>query len=649
MPRFRPRTETVVRPVGDIATSLDNVFRPAHFYIAPELPVAWRLGIEETIPWEIYHGRLLPPGQTRARRTFRAWNLLPATDPDDADAVLVALKWDVERREIHVVRGLECFVWEAAASTGNVVEGGETRRWIQELVGTIALADFTDEEELRDELICRLWQAVVGTSRLPLTSLEAPLPAFALGQLAYVYQPGTAENESIRGWRDLKDRAWDLDLSARERAKLLETIIRALTSDEAFEAAQGFAPVPVDMGRVLSVLFNDVSLSPWTEFAESALNFIQGLDWTKLEETQVLSGLLLKLCRHLNAYDLVTFHHRGANFPDALLLDLLFKRLLKWIEREPEFFLEPREFLDATGFPQSWALLHGALLRRRYQDHAVPQAPTSPGENARVLPARFPHVPDEELFHREARERRLFSGEPLESLFTETSRRVFRSCLNDFSLIEARLELGKAIFVDRPLGFGKEKMEPDQTPLLAHSAFSFDLAARRMNALASLTTELGINLPEGWEDWQKSIPCLPIVSRWPISRFASLDRPVASLADAQRVAKDYFVLGTLHGSLRRFFSLFEWEPLQKQFSLTWLSQSECMVCSRRIWSAGRNGMTIENNWGKRVDFESDPSRGFRCRGGVELPVAGLRIWRLLDDEGVCRDFREQEVKVLPRW
>ena len=43
-------------------------------------------------------------------------------------------------------------------------------------------------------------QAVVGTSRLPLTSVEAPLPAFTFGQLAYFYR-SDAGTEPIRSRR----------------------------------------------------------------------------------------------------------------------------------------------------------------------------------------------------------------------------------------------------------------------------------------------------------------------------------------------------------------------------------------------------------------------------------------------------------------
>ena len=53
-----------------------------------------------------------------------------------------------------------------------------------------------------------------------------------------------------------------------------------------------------------------------------------------------LGWLLRQLGRHLTAYDLVVFHHRGANYPDALVLDAVLKAYLIRIERRPELFLD---------------------------------------------------------------------------------------------------------------------------------------------------------------------------------------------------------------------------------------------------------------------------------------------------------------------
>src|SRR5262245_6094537 len=342
MPRLRRRAVADPSPLGDVRSVLDDVFEPRHFYIGPDLSVTWQTAVEKVIPWETYQGRLLDARQTRQQRAFVAWHLVEQAAPPltpnpspqrgepDLPAPLISLKWDADRGEVHVVRGLLCHVWESYDSGGNVIASRETTKWIMELVGTVALADFTYEDELRDELICRLWQAVVGTSRLPLTSLEAPLPGFVLGQLAYVYRSGEGDGETgrqgdaetgraMRHWRELIEHGWTAELSWREQAKLLEVVLRAATPAEIPEAAVLRTEKSSDLKRLLRTIFNDISLSPWTGVVDNALAYVQALvrygNWSVVDEIDFLGWLVRKLSRHLTAYDLVTFHHRGANYP----------------------------------------------------------------------------------------------------------------------------------------------------------------------------------------------------------------------------------------------------------------------------------------------------------------------------------------------
>src|SRR5205085_10235275 len=95
------------------------------------------------------------------------------------------------------------------------------------LVGTVALHEFARLEDLSDELIALAFHAVVGASRLPLTSVEAPLPAFSLGQLAYCYRANGAAGPSSTGVADFLDRAPDMGLGWLEKTKLLEAVLRA--------------------------------------------------------------------------------------------------------------------------------------------------------------------------------------------------------------------------------------------------------------------------------------------------------------------------------------------------------------------------------------------------------------------------------------
>src|SRR4051812_28978839 len=191
MPRFRPRSpadsglcdtplsaETVRWLCGEVT-------RPCHFFTGPNLRLEGEHDTDEESVWEVFQGRLLDPAHTRQRRTFEAWNVYQLTDAGRSGEPLLSLKWDHDANQIHVVRGLDSYVHEGYDSGAGVFLSRERRKWVRELVGTVELGRMRDLEELRDELICLLFNAVVGTSRLPLAPVETPLPAFSFGELFY--------------------------------------------------------------------------------------------------------------------------------------------------------------------------------------------------------------------------------------------------------------------------------------------------------------------------------------------------------------------------------------------------------------------------------------------------------------------------------
>src|SRR5205823_2250954 len=102
---------------------------------------------------------------------------------------VLAVRYDVGEGRLYVTRSVLCHAHETYDAGGNVILTREVQRWQRELVGTIVLDDCADAGALHDELACQLFQTVVGTSRLPLTSVEAPLPGFSLGQIGFYYRP----------------------------------------------------------------------------------------------------------------------------------------------------------------------------------------------------------------------------------------------------------------------------------------------------------------------------------------------------------------------------------------------------------------------------------------------------------------------------
>src|SRR5260370_12502937 len=138
MPRFRarPLDAALVGATPSLAALpalLADVLAPSHFFAAPGREFVWECGDEDTA-WEVFRGRLLDPAHTRQRRRFVSWNVvLRGPDGGRPDEPVLALKWDVETGELHVVRDLEAYPWDGYDSGGGVFLSRERRKWTREL------------------------------------------------------------------------------------------------------------------------------------------------------------------------------------------------------------------------------------------------------------------------------------------------------------------------------------------------------------------------------------------------------------------------------------------------------------------------------------------------------------------------------------
>src|SRR5262249_37837750 len=189
---------------------------------------------------------------------------------------------------------------------------------------------------------------------------------------------------------------------------------------------------------LLRSLVNEVSLSPYTDFVSKVLLFLEGLvrdGWLLVTHVADLLGHLLRQTgRHLTAYDLVRFHHAGANYPDALLLDEVLAAYLRMIETHPDLLTPGAEDNEAEAHRQRLrrrALREAWLLRRRYRGLAVPDTPTSPGENARVLPDPFARVPEDQILNPHRRTKRLFVDDLPGGVFGSQARAALRESVRD--------------------------------------------------------------------------------------------------------------------------------------------------------------------------------------------------------------------------
>jgi hypothetical protein len=456
------------------------------------------------------------------------------------------------------------------------------------------------------------------------------------------------------------------ETTTSERSRLLELFLHRVPFEEMHAAAghflERFSPlchdkVTPENGLVvlLRSLFNEVSLSPYTDLVTRTLHFVHALEdhgvWTKSTAIDFLSCLLRQNVRHLTAYDLVTFHNRGANYPDALLLDAVLKDYLARCDSQSGLFLDQPGDSDATRVikrRRRRALRQGYLLRCRYEDHPVPDQPTSPGENTRVLPASHPRVPEEQLTQPTSRTKRLFAGDPLTSLITANAEAVLTQSITDLRDPEELRELGMALFLDRPLGVGKSVMEPNATLLASCEAFSQSIARERLRFLRQ---PLRLLTPEDCEARQSALLADRSLRGLTLDAIAGpLSPGVISLSDARRAAPDFIFLRTTTGTLRQLFDQYDFAPLMKRFRLALLEQPSNLLLAR----ANHGSLVLHDAAHQpRLEMEVNTSRGFRRRSGQEIAVAGLRVLRVWEDAAeselpTLRELSAEMVIVAPR-
>jgi hypothetical protein len=430
-----------------------------------------------------------------------------------------------------------------------------------------------------------------------------------------------------------------------ECTRLLEVLVRATPAEEIPAAAAEFAARWLALGRseadllgLLRTLFNEVSLSPYTDFAERILILLHAWEGPlpSIGVVDFLGHLLRQLGRHLTAYDLVTFHHRGANYPDALLLEVLLRDYLGRIERTPGLLLDgeadsPEELRGKR--LRRRALRQGWLLRKRYEGHPVPDLPTSPGENSRVLPASHPRVPEEQITQPGRRRRRLFP-DPLE--LGPAALRALRASALDLEDEAERRELGAALFLDRPFGGAKAPAEPDSTPLLASVAYSRSVAEERLRALAQ-AVELG---EEFWARVRAGLT-LPGL---PLERIGGAVRPgTVSLADARRAAADFVFLHSTRAAAQALLERCPPELMARAPDLAILE-------GRRVLLArspdGPGLIVYDEALRPRLELEPRLEAGYVSRAGVEWPAAGVQAVRAWAEDGAERDLRGAGIVIV---
>ena len=619
-------------PFDEISSAIDRTLAPGHFFLAAGRRLRVVPSVDEQVPWEVFLGHLLDPALTRARERFRTWHIYVDGPDSTASVPLISVCWQTEQRRVHVLRMILTHAFEAYEDPPGVILTRPIQKWVRELVGSLAVAK-ESSEQIAAELETLLLLAVIGTSRLPITSLESPLPSFSLGELAYLPGQLAGDEPNTDAVSFLKD-ALAGAYSPLVQAKALETALRDAGSARVADLCSVLEQTSDARGaasRLIREVFNTAALSPYTHLSDALVGLVAELakvEWFGVDAAlELLSYLLRNLCRHLTAFDLTLFHNFGANYPDALFLDSLLKTYLRLLAEHPQPALAPSGRLLRRGLRQA------CVARRQYEGHRVPDAPTSMGEHSRVLPAPFVRVPEEQILEAGKRRRLLFEHDPTDGLLSDTTRELLSASLAELDDPRELRELGLALYLDRPLGVLKSPGEIDRTPLLSYEAYSRFVAVRRLATLKSA----------GWIDasrYQALRAALAELSTPGIAagEIVVSQRPgVVSLADANKAAADFVVLRTTRGSLEELLRRYDLRPLAERFSAAarWLEEDPrvLLISQTLAGSPQRSVLQAYSAIELRLELgfpgERSTMAHYVQRSGGEL-VARLQVLRAWD-------------------
>ena len=534
----------------DVIASVTRVLQPHCLYASPPLQLRVEFCPAETIAWERFQGHLLGASATRQVRQFASWNVRLATIPAELEGTtpepILSLKWDHDDATLFIVRYLLVEGWETYEPTPGVIASRPARQSLAELVAAVDVAAASSQADLHAQVEQGVRLALTGVSRLPIVSVESPHPLFSYGWCC----GGVHSDSSATIARDPLS-LFHSELSAaggesgRVRPWLFEFVLRACALEQVEEVADAMiariADPKAKIPPLLQAVFHHVSLTPMTDFLQKWLHLLDVLAKPArlgVEASIDLAGYMLRhLIRHLTAYDLHRFHSFGANYPDAVFLDQLLRRMVNWsITERPRFVgQEPCAVLRRRALRMGW------MARTHYEGLPVPDHPTSQGENLRVLPGMVA-VPEDQITRPQSRSRKLFLEQPTSQLFLGDAMLVLADALNDLELPQERAELGRAVYLDRPFGILKPMGAIDKTPLISSLAYSESIAAGRWKSLQE----------QGWlrnRAWQS--PPSAIVGGVSVSRYPTAPRSgVISLADARLAAEDFCWLVTTPSSRR---------------------------------------------------------------------------------------------------
>ena len=589
---------------------IDRLVRRAlaagNFFVRRGGRIALETRPTEAVLWELFEGQLLDESMARQQKELASWVLTVETPEREQAEGVLTVRHDAAADSLYVTREILSYAHEPYSEQENVILTREVQRNRPELVGTVDLkaeALAASPESVEYELGEYLRLALVGVSRLPITSVESPHPLFSFGWLGYPGRGASDEAESDPAV--LVRRALGNEMPAEKRAALLEMALRAAEADEVAALAEAVEARACDGDAVMATvraMFHGLALSPYTPLVDRLMAWLRrlaaGERVGRERVVDVVGFMLRQLVRHVTAFDLETFHNFGANYPDALFLEELLEYLWESVEAAPELFAPQTTYAEAPPAVRlrRRALRQAMVARQELEGLRVPDAPTSPGELVRVMPKEWRRIPAEQVSERGARKRRLFAERPTaamleELLGTENAQAVWRAAIADLRDARELRELGTATFLDRPLG-RLQGGGANRTPLVSYVATSRGTGTRRLRAIGragwlpegetaqSLVEQRDATPPPSFAARNVALPVLERLQEALDSFSPAAKGAVISLEDALQVSLDFQFHRTTAGSLGRLWAGYDFAPLataDAEFAAWLLSDAEKLV------------------------------------------------------------------------
>ncbi len=627
-----------------------SVLRPDGFFVKPPSRWACSLIQAETRRWELFRGQLLDPNHTRETATFTAWHvqLSPADRLTQGPILSLRLAPEPPHR-VYVTRSFAAFGQTTYMEHG-AIHAQPAEKWHEELVGVWDTDVDASPEAHAQALQAYVEQGLVGTSRLPITSVESPHPLYLLGRLAYLPGPAGATSthaaEPISRPAELLARLQQANSSA-SKARLLDFLFRTASAEECLPLYQTDL-MSIDAWPVWQSFFQRLALNHGRHLLDRLMSCLRDGCTPALRE-RIVSRYLIGLVRHLSAFDLKRFHGQGSNYPDALFLDALLKAGL-------------RSTTDATGrsadpcLPdQQRAFRQGWMMRKELEGLSVPAEPLSPGDQMRVWSTDAEEPPGE------PRPRlRLFASEPAEDLLDDAARESLRQAVVKLSQPEELFELGRATFLDRPLGLYKQQQRvfQDRTPLFSYQSWSQRLTRQRLHDwrrwgwLDGSTLERLLALVNDLSP--KGVPATAVALPQP--------RPgVVGLEDVLLAQPDFIFIRSTRSSLADLLNGYDFTPLDRHpASLgAWLNSPDCVLIlrtplkeqgdpPRSLLTAYDARGSARLELGPAQPFDQPREIRYREWAGVEYLADGLRLMRCWDAQGAALPFEPREMIFPPR-